>query len=861
MLNKIENFLMADKNKEKVILLSLFFILFLMFYTHSIIVDSRLDLNLDPINTFKSYFYTWNQGLAFGQDYTVMNTYIFPFGFFYCLFFLLSNIYITQALIFSLGLLIGFYSFIKFTESEFGNKSTYNYIGGLFFIFNMYVLTSITTAYFNLTLPYLILPLQLYLLKQVCLSQNYLKYVFYFSIAVLFMGGINPPLMAINLIVVFVYFIHLIFKHSLFKDIKSLLKRLILCFAITLLINFYWIAGMLFSWLGASAERMGVVLSESLSKQNQTSSYLNVFRTLGLWAFGEGNEGKPYFSYALTYLKNPFLIFSMYLLPYMCLGSILLTKKKKQVLWILILAILSIPMVVASNQGIFASIYVWAYNNVPLFSMFRSSYKFIGIYIFTLSLLLVKLLYSVKNNKIKKILAGAFLLLIVINGFPFFTRKVIDESMKVKIPEYYYDAQNFFNNDNLLSRVLLLPNQYGAVYKWGSTKGNPELLWGKGLVVSQPITETEISNKITAELNKSILAGESEKANVLLGMLNVSYIVQRNDFDWKYYKTISQPPEVIKKALSSYNKIKTFGELDIYSANKDVLFPLFYAPVKSLSIDRIELLSNALLEQDHNVPLAVFIKNQNGLKKEQLLSFPDAFETNPTLEFKKINPVKYRVMVHEAKSSFPVVFSESFNDGWKVYSVNSKQMSDNSKDKSKLTDQVNSSYKLLEGNNEDQANKEELVDFISKGLITTLGDNKQKEIKHTKWQDGKEILDYKETYKIDFVSKNFQGTVQNDNLENSSIAETWFKTPLDEKNHLEVNGYANSWIIDPVKICGDNNKCIKNPDGSYNMELVVEFWPQRLFYFGLLISGGTLFGCIIYLLYHWQINKRRKNAK
>jgi len=47
---------------------------------------------------------------------------------------------------------------------------------------------------------------------------------------------------------------------------------------------------------------------------------------------------------------------------------------------------------------------------------------------------------------------------------------------------------------------------------------------------------------------------------------------------------------------------------------------------------------------------------------------------------------------------------------------------------------------------------------------------------------------------------------------------------------------------------------IKN--GSYDFEMVVEFWPQRLFYVGLFISGITLLCCVGYLGYDWR--KRRK---
>ncbi|MHA1876313.1 MAG: alpha-(1-_3)-arabinofuranosyltransferase domain-containing protein, partial [Promethearchaeota archaeon] len=659
------NFLKKEAWREKIIFVSLFFVLFLIFYNHSIVVDSRLDLNIDPTNTFKTYFYTWNQGLCFGQDYTTMSSYIFPLGLFYFIFSLLSNIYITQALIYSLTLFIGFYSFIKFVEEEFGNKSTYNYIGGFLYIFNLYILTSITASYLNLTLPYLILPLQLYLLRQILLSQNYLKNIFFFSLAVLFMGGINPPLIAINLIVIFIYFVHLLFKHHLLEKRKLLTERLLLTFFITLLINFYWIHGFLLHYLGGSAD-MNVVLSEPLSMHNRVSSYLNVFRTLGLWSFGIEHAGKPYFNYASIYFENPFLILTMYLLPCICFGFNLLAKKSSQISWVLILVIFSIPMTVASNQGIFAGAYVWAYDNIPLFGMFRSNYKFVQIYIFALSIFLVRSLFIIKNSKIKKVLACITLFLIVLNAFPFFTQKVFNESTKIKIPEYYYDAQSFFKENKLLDRVLLLPAQYGAVFKWGSPKGNPELLWGKGLVARQPITEIERSNKIALNLYGDILDGEYENVNAIFEKLNVAFIVQRNDFDWRYYKKISQSPEVINEALLPYQKIKTFGKLDVYAVKRNNFLSYFYTPQITITSNReVEELPEIVSSKDYNIRSAVFLKSQNEVKKpkddsrksqsksklEILRGMESMREVDdlPTLEFKKINPTKYRVKIHGAK--------------------------------------------------------------------------------------------------------------------------------------------------------------------------------------------------------------------
>src|SRR3989338_4937147 len=168
-----------------------------------------------------------------------------------------------------------------------------------------------------------------------------------------------------------------------------------------------------------------------------------------------------------------------------------------------------------------------------------------------------------------------------------------------------------------------------------------------------------------------------------------------------------------------------------------------------------------------------------------------------------ISPVKYRVKVHNALGSFPLVMSETFHEGWKLYSSNANN------------------YQLPTIN-----------------------------------------------YKLETI----QGTIQNDDLPAGSINETWFKKPaIEDSNHLMVNGYANSWIVDANKICNnrldsrlrgnDELECIKNVDGSYDFELIIEFWPQRPYYLGLAISLTTLLSCIGYLIIQFVISKKPSDSE
>ncbi len=88
---------------------------------------------------------------------------------------------------------------------------------------------------------------------------------------------------------------------------------------------------------------------------------------------------------------------------------------------------------------------------------------------------------------------------------------------------------------------------------------------------------------------------------------------------------------------------------------------------------------------------------------------------------------------------------------------------------------------------------------------------------------------------------------------------------ISDEYHYKLNDFLNAWHVDVDQYCRNGNMCTKNADGSYDMEMVIEFFPQRWFYLGLLISGTTLVGCLGYLGYEGvkriRIKIKKKNEK
>jgi len=174
----------------------------------------------------------------------------------------------------------------------------------------------------------------------------------------------------------------------------------------------------------------------------------------------------------------------------------------------------------------------------------------------------------------------------------------------------------------------------------------------------------------------------------------------------------------------------------------------------------------------------------------------------PKIKFIKINPTKYKIKVTDATEPYTLVFSESFHEGWKIY-VDNTEKSANSADEKALITQIMG-----------------IMGKVATKITELFLKNKDY---------GGEVTSY-------FNSEIKEGTHRMTFLEPATF-ETWGKEPIVNDNHHLVNGYANSWYIKP-----------ENVGGQKNYELIIEFWPQRLFYIGLAITFSILIGTLSCLI-------------
>ncbi|HRZ95760.1 MAG TPA: hypothetical protein P5262_04340, partial [Candidatus Moranbacteria bacterium] len=468
------------------------------------------------------------------------------------------------------------------------------------------------------------------------------------------------------------------------------------------------------------------------------------------------------------------------------------------------------------------------------------------------------------------------MLIMAIKFYPYYTN--FSQYKPYKIPDYYYDYYEFTKSNKLQDKTQLLPViSWYQGYTWSNQAYDMQEPIGyftaKPMFVNSATYEENFEEKTNGEISELLKKNSRDNLFGLTSFRNMKYFLLRNDLQEKYLEKSKKDTESLKNSIDSNEDLKLlkkFGDLRLYSIDSKYFLPHFYVPKNSIISKRTTGELPRIFEQEnYDISSAVFFEKQNEERARALNNLKEKNENNPVLEIKKINPTKYRIRVHQASGKFPLVFSESFHDGWKMYLAkpNNFQFPISN-------GQIG--YKILDNNGEDQASKSELIQYVKNGWVTALGNGKEKTIVHKKWENMKEKKDYEEKYNIDFISKNFQGTIQNDNLPDGNLTETWFKKPIDDnENHLMVNGYANAWAMDVNEICSASTSsalwapspykgegdigCIKNPNGTYDFEMVVEFWPQRLFYIGLFISAMTFLASMGYLLYNY--NKRQKELK
>ncbi len=280
------------------------------------------------------------------------------------------------------------------------------FIGRLFFLTNTYILLLVDGGQLNLAVAYSLLPLSIYLLD---------KKIYKFSLAALFISFLDLRIIYVLCLVVL---IHLLFN---IRNFGHYLKLGVTTGVLLICSHAYWIFPALMS--------RGPMLPQTYTRSAQVLnlSFADISHALTLrqphwWQniYGQTRHPEWYF----------------WLIPIIAFSSLIFYKKNKTISFWSCVGIVGIFLVKGFNTPL-SGFYLWAFNNVPGWNLFRDPTKF-----YFLICLSFSVLWSFATNYLTKkhswIVVGLSIYLLIV-ALPVYQGKM---SGLFSIPRYEKDYKS-----------------------------------------------------------------------------------------------------------------------------------------------------------------------------------------------------------------------------------------------------------------------------------------------------------------------------------------------------------------------------------------------------------------------------------
>jgi hypothetical protein len=647
-------------------------------------------------------------------------------------------------------------------------------------------------------------------------------------------------------------------------SLKVKIVHLLLLGVVVVGVNTYWLQGLFF---GDVLDRSALVQERKLDiniLRNYSVPYSDVLSMLNT----PHNLANRTFENNILKLV-PYV--SIYIIIFLCLLRSAIFRRRKRLSLFLMLLYLTTTILVTGVYGI-GGIYNILYS-FEFLGFIRSSVRYmpnLAIATVFIFLVILKITYHNFQNITKKhyimfLLPFLFWLTFLVSNSRMISlvneRVVGNGQYNHEIGALYeYDptAYEQIKYDKLLYNVIPVPSWFSPLFldniypKTSQGSDTDNFFVNKGEIVT-------FGQSFFAPSNLEMFI-KSKVAPSYFSIINVKAVWFKNqipvpDLDPSLYFG----PEWMKQTIGKSEELDTaIRKHTIYKLSENIFLPRVYIPDTIVTTDKPLIYLPTLVNQyQHNLKTTFVFSKQNQGKITSKDDTVVSVSQTPVVEFRQLNPAKYRIRIHNAVDSFPLVVSVPYHDEWKLYAVPPAPTN--------ISRQYADTYKVLKGNEDSQASLQQLQDYIEKGRVSSLGDKSLKNIVHTEYNNGTEKLAYREPYYIDYVSKNYNGTIQNENLPGVGLFEPWsgIHLKLDDYRHLKVNGYSNAWNINTSAICHTQGYCTDSIGEGRDMEFIMVFESQKEYQTGIIVSISIIMLCILYCCYQmlYPTHRRHENTK
>jgi len=580
-------------------------------------------------------------------------------------------------------MLLSFGSSIFFIKKVFPNNKIW-FISPIIFSINTYILMIVGGGQIPTALSYTFIPLTLYFFIKLAEKVNsekleIIQYIIFCSLLLSVQALLDLRIAFVTSLAILVYLLFEFWD----KGLKIGLKTLIFysfSFIILALINSYWIIPVIFFGINP-IEQLGIAYSSSGIVEFLSFARLENSISLSHPYWPENIFGK------VGFMKPEFL-----LLPILAFSSLFFVKKNnkntKCILHFALIGLVGIFLGKGASEP-FGNLYIWMFDNIPGFQLFRDSFKWYVLTILSYSILIP---FTIQNiyDKLK-----------TYNKFsisPSTPSSGPRGNFQFSIKSKFFNLQNLFVFLFIIYLLFLIrPALFGQ-------------LPGTFQVRSVPDSYVQLDKFLSQD--KSFYRTLWIPNTMLFGhYTNIHRQMSGRDFFKDYdlnslASTIDSPSsqEILEEAGVKYVIIPEDTESQIYLTDRKYDENKYMFIVNSLS-------NNPRLEKINQFGKVVVYKTPN---------HKDHFwcECDAKISYEFINPTKYKVDMQGVKTNDKLVFSEAFDDKWIARNSNFKI-------KSSKFDSLYNSFELSEGDYELEIyySPQDLVDLgvkISLATITIL---------------------------------------------------------------------------------------------------------------------------------------------
>ena len=499
--------------------------------------------------------------------------------------------FILQAILYWLIFVVGVLSVHKLASLIKGSSSISRFSSALFYIFNPIAHIAVLHRFqYPLIFFYGFIPLAFLIYFQGLKSKKFIYLVILGLASIIFSYSFVGPAF-LEMFFVVLGFLSIFIFVSTFREKRDYfpLFYFLVFVVIFILVNSWWLVplfGSVFVDLGNRGSvksfnpENNVITFKSIS--DQVESVLGVFRLFKPNAYPKDDT-----PWVWIYSTAPFIVLSFFSATAFILG---LFKKEKELIYKFLILVTFIVMFwmkgsLAPFGGVTLRIFEW----FTFLHVFRNPFEKIGLLLpFAMSIpvgfgiIVIVNALSSKLKFSKKIVASVILILAFpVYMFPIVTGLAftgggppandINIGQYVKVPDYYKNAREWLDKQPDIFRVLVLPiDGEGMTYKWEYGFAGVELsnnLFNHSMI---SLNTSQGSLPEVIDTVKYTLLNYPEKLWIIAQVLNVKYIIVRDDID--YIGRETEAPALDLKLIKEYmgqhfSQVAEFGKLKIFELN------------------------------------------------------------------------------------------------------------------------------------------------------------------------------------------------------------------------------------------------------------------------------------------------------